>query len=244
MATFHPAQWVLAEYSRQCPDVFRNADTFRKTDPDSPWWFMTSRQCQAWLKDYLHTHPYVQRIPAHGAFITLTDAADGRGTDLLALVVGAGATSQKGVHPTMTTFLPVAGTTGGTLSALRSELARHFWRAVLPVLFYLCAENTDWGGTGVPLRPTPKKVRRRGERFFEPPQVKVLDVGVRVGAALRQLHQHFREQTADAQNSGPSGGRCLRPHIRRAHWQGYRTGQKKPGHTTETGDALDSAGFC
>lgn len=37
MATFHPAQWVLAEYSRQCPDVFKNANTFRKTDPDSPW---------------------------------------------------------------------------------------------------------------------------------------------------------------------------------------------------------------
>ncbi|MIE71820.1 hypothetical protein EL06_20965 [Salmonella enterica subsp. diarizonae] len=306
MTTFHPAPWVLAEYSRQCPDVFKNADTFRKTDPDSPWWFMTSRQCQAWLKDYLRTHPVpvtgqlsrealktytplgefivlaawrtgktiircdeallealdktglhdalpagallrlpfwgfylefpsyrvamphpdVRRIPAHGAFITLTDAADGRGTNLLALVVGAGATSQEGMHPTMATFLPVAGTTGEALSALRSELARHFWRAVLPVLFYLCAENTDWGDTGIPLRPTPKKVRRRGERFFEPPQTQVLNVGVRVGAALRQLHQHFREQTADAQNSGPSGGRCLRPHIRRAHWQGYRTGQK------------------
>lgn len=164
IATFHPAQWVLAEYSRQWPDVFRSADTFRKTDPDSPWCFMTSRQCQSWLKDYLRTHsvpatgplsrealktytplgefivlaawrtgktiircdeallealdktglhdvlpagallrlpfwgfylefpsyrvamphPDVQRIPAHGAFITLTDAAYGRGTDLLA----------------------------------------------------------------------------------------------------------------------------------------------------------------
>ncbi|HGB3470258.1 TPA: hypothetical protein ACIVB1_000493 [Salmonella enterica subsp. diarizonae serovar 61:l,v:z35] len=52
MTTFHPAPWVLTEYNRRCPDVFKNADTFRKTDPDSPWWFMTSRQCQAWLKDY------------------------------------------------------------------------------------------------------------------------------------------------------------------------------------------------
>lgn len=143
-----------------------------------------------------------------GAFITLTDAVDGLGTDLLALVVGAGAISQEGVNHTMTTFLSVIGTTGEALS----------------VLFYLCAENTDWGSAGIPLRPAPKKVRRKGEAFFEPPQV--LDVGVRVGAALRQLHQYFREQTVDAQNSGPSGDRCLRPHIRRAHWQGYRTGQK------------------
>jgi hypothetical protein len=43
------------------------------------------------------------------------------------------------------------------LSALRSELARHFWRAVLPVLFYLCAENTDWGNAGIPVRPEPKR---------------------------------------------------------------------------------------
>ena len=259
MTTFHPAQWALTEHSRQCPGVFSSADTFRKTDPDSPWWFMTSGHCQAWLKDYLRTHPVpatgplswealktytplgefivlaawrtgktiircdealektglhdalpagmllrlpfwgfylefpsyrvamphpdVQGIPAHGAFITLTDAADGRGTDLLALVVGDGAISQEGNHPVMTTFLPVAGTTGEALSALRSELARHFWRAVLPVLFYLCAENTDWGNAGIPVRPEPKKVKRRGERFFEPPQVQVLDVGVRVGAA-------------------------------------------------------------
>lgn len=122
-------------------------------------------------------HPDVQDIPAHGAFITLTDAADGRGTDLLALVVGAGATSQEGYHPTMTTYLPVAGTTGEALSALRSALTRHFWRTVLPVLFYLCAENTDWGDAGAPLRSEPKKVRRKGERFFEPPQTQVLDVG-------------------------------------------------------------------
>ncbi|HDX8791477.1 TPA: hypothetical protein ACT15H_004448 [Klebsiella michiganensis] len=62
MTTFHPAQWALTEYSRQCPGVFSSADTFRKTDPDSPWWFMTSGHCQAWLKDYLRTHP----VPATG----------------------------------------------------------------------------------------------------------------------------------------------------------------------------------
>lgn len=55
--------------------------------------------------------------PRHGAFITLTDPADGRGTDLLALMVGAGAISQEGSHPAMTT--------------------------ILPVLFHLYAENTD-----------------------------------------------------------------------------------------------------
>lgn len=306
MTTFHPAQWVLAEYGRQCPDVFRNADTFRKTDPDAPWWFMTTGQCRAWLKDYLRTHPVpdagplsraalktytplgeftalaawrtgktiircdgallealdktglhdalpvaallrlpfwgfylefppsrvamphpdAQDIPAHGAFITLTDAADGRGTDMLAMVVGAGAISQEGHHPSMATYLPVVETTGGALSALRSEVSRQFWCAVLPVLFYLCVENTDWGEAGVPQRPEPKKVRRRGERFFEPPQVQVLDVGVRVGSALRQLYRHFQEQTAEPQGAAPSGGRRLRPHIRRAHWQGYLTGQK------------------
>ncbi|CAB1223635.1 hypothetical protein SFB9_3815 [Klebsiella michiganensis] len=47
------------------------------------------------------------------------------------------------------------------------------------------------------------------------------------GWALRQLHRHFLEQTAEPQDSSPSGGGRLRPHIRRAHWQGYRTGQKK-----------------
>ncbi|HAT1684241.1 TPA: hypothetical protein I8Y21_005018 [Klebsiella oxytoca] len=306
MTTFHPAPWVLTEYNRRCPGVFKHVDAFRNADPDAPWWFMTSRQCQAWLKDYLRTHPIpetgslsrealktytplkefitlaawrtgktvircdrdlmealdrtglhdampvgallrlpfwgfylefpsyrvamphpdVRHIPAHGAFITLTDAPDGRGTDLVTLVVGAGAFSQEGEHPIMATCLPLSGTTGDALSVVDAELIRPFWRAVLPVLFYLCAENADWGTSGVPVKPVPRRVRRKGERFFAPPQTQVLEVGVRVGAALRQLHRHVRDQTAMPESALPSAGRRLRPHIRRAHWQGYRTGQK------------------
>ncbi|WP_336185484.1 hypothetical protein [Klebsiella grimontii] len=75
------------------------------------------RHCQAWLKNYQRTHP------AHGAFITLTDAEPTcwrwwRGRDHPARS-----------SPMMTTFLPIAGTTGEALSALRSELAAPSGRA-------------------------------------------------------------------------------------------------------------------
>ena len=53
------------------------------------------------------------------------------------------------------------------------------------------------------------------------------------GWALRQLHRHFLEQTAEPQDSSPSGGGRLRPHIRRAHWHGFRTGAMKRADGTD-----------
>lgn len=101
-------------------------------------------------------------------------------------------------------------------------------RCVPPVLslaLYLCSEAPDLtrrGRIDTPENPTPVRTRRHGWRLFPAAGSREWDVGVRIGAALRDAYQ--REQTGgDA--SLPS--HSVRPHVRRAHWHTFVSGATK-----------------
>jgi hypothetical protein len=100
-------------------------------------------------------------------------------------------------------------------------LAKPLSEAVEPLislLLYLCSQNAEIGdGRHLPANPKPKKTKR-GPRIFAPDKPTTWDVGVRLGAALRQARA--AGETGDGVHAGP------RPHIRRAHWHGFWSGPK------------------
>lgn len=93
---------------------------------------------------------------------------------------------------------------------------------LVSLLLYLCSQAAEIGcDARRPGNPTPKKTRR-GLRIFQADKPTAWDVGVRLGAALRQAQQAGRaEEPGDGSWPGP------RPHIRRAHWHGFWNGPKK-----------------
>lgn len=95
---------------------------------------------------------------------------------------------------------------------------------VVNLALYLCTspEYTRRGAIGQPANPVPKKTRRDGWRLFPADGPAEWDVGVRIGAALRAAYQ--REETGG--DAAPDG-RNVRPHVRRAHWHGFRSGPRK-----------------
>ena len=87
---------------------------------------------------------------------------------------------------------------------------------LISMLLYLCSENAEVGeGTDAPHNPEPVRTKK-GWKFFAPDKTRMWDVGVRIGAALRQgrTPAHAGEGT----HASP------RPHVRRAHWHTYRIG--------------------
>lgn len=95
-----------------------------------------------------------------------------------------------------------------------------FARAAVNLLLYICSQVSDVGiGSERPKNPTPKKIKN-GARYFPPDKPKEWNVGVRMGAALRMAYEQA------SRDEGGEGGR-VRPHIRRAHWHGFRSGPMK-----------------
>jgi hypothetical protein len=91
---------------------------------------------------------------------------------------------------------------------------------IMNLLLYVCSENAEIDGKlGTPVNPAPKKTKR-GWRLFPAESPSTWDVGVRIGAALRRAY-HAAETEIGGTNSSP------RPHIRRAHWHGFRSGAMK-----------------
>lgn len=95
----------------------------------------------------------------------------------------------------------------------------------ISLLLYLCSQNAEIGdGKRRPANPEPKRTKR-GWRMFAADRPTTWDVGVRLGAALRSAYQQA-ESSGDGTHAGP------RPHIRRAHWHGFRSGpMKRPDGT-------------
>lgn len=94
---------------------------------------------------------------------------------------------------------------------------------IISLLLYLCTESPDItnnGQPGAPSNPKPKKVKK-GWRTFATNQATTWDVGVRVGAAIKQA------ATMSDHSDGETTGRTVRPHIRRAHWHTYLSGKRK-----------------
>lgn len=91
---------------------------------------------------------------------------------------------------------------------------------IISLTLYLCSQASEIGGEGRrPSNPQPKKTKR-GMRLFAPDKPTAWEVGVRMGAALRRAYQ--------AEQTGRAGdGTAPRPHIRRAHWHGFRSGPMK-----------------
>jgi len=98
--------------------------------------------------------------------------------------------------------------------------ARPIIEPILSLLLYLCAENAEIGdGQKAPGNPIPKRTKS-GPRLFPPDRPTTWEVGVRLGAALRKAY-HASETAGDGTHAGP------RPHVRRAHWHGFRIGAMK-----------------
>lgn len=90
----------------------------------------------------------------------------------------------------------------------------------LSLVLYLCSEATEISGRhGYPGNPVPTKVRRQAVRLFPAASPRMWDVGVRLGAALRQATAS-RDAGTGHSHAGP------RPHIRRAHWHTYLSGPR------------------
>lgn len=93
------------------------------------------------------------------------------------------------------------------------------FRELLSLTLYLCQEAPDLGGLS-PRPPAPLvKVKGGEKRVFPPDSPLVLPTGWRWGKALR-LARERREKLPFA----PTGKRVA-PHVRRAHWHLYWTGE-------------------
>jgi hypothetical protein len=87
---------------------------------------------------------------------------------------------------------------------------------VVSLVLYLCSVNADYEKQQMPI---PKRTKK-GLRFFPPPASKVIEVGTRIGAILR----HGRAALESEEHT--EFGSSVRPHVRRAHYHHYWTGQK------------------
>jgi hypothetical protein len=99
-----------------------------------------------------------------------------------------------------------------------------FSRALAPLVnlvLYVCSANADIVDStrrqSSPSRPTSTKTRK-GPRLFPPEEVVLLEVGFRVGAAIRRGRDQM-EKAALERNE-------VRPHLRRAHWHSFWTGSR------------------
>jgi hypothetical protein len=68
------------------------------------------------------------------------------------------------------------------------------------------------------MRPSEKRTKK-GLRFFPPDKATVIEVGIRVGAALKRAKAQYSSQ-------GISGYGSRIPHVRRAHYHHFWIGPK------------------
>ena len=84
---------------------------------------------------------------------------------------------------------------------------------------YLCTEDADY----LRRQLSPEKRTKKGIRLFPPEKPYVLEVGIRLGAALRDARARLNSDGADG-----SGRKVSRlPHARRAHFHLYWHGPKR-----------------
>ena len=96
---------------------------------------------------------------------------------------------------------------------------------LISLALFLCTQAAEVGGSAErPANPSPPR-RRGGEfRTLAPNRVTTWEVGVRMGAALRQARQH----SATSEGGGEEKLRnSPRGHIRRAHWHKAVSGPRK-----------------
>lgn len=88
----------------------------------------------------------------------------------------------------------------------------------IALLLYMCSITADFGHYSTSF-PNPIKTKR-GYRIFPPPTPNIVEVGDRLGKILRAS----KGGTSTAENNT---GKSVAPHLRRAHWHGYWSGNPR-----------------
>ena len=152
------------------------------------------------------------------------------GNDLAPLALHLGPWSLLESIHRMVDAAAVQATLAGTVLSGRSEVVAFTHAQIEPIvslLLYLCSEAGEIGdGERRPAMPLPKRTKS-GWRMFPADKPTTWDVGVRLGAALRRAYHAEETGTKGSTHAGP------RPHIRRAHWHGFRSGPTKRGDGTD-----------
>jgi len=129
---------------------------------------------------------------------------------------------EEAVKKTLTRSVREApGLAARTLWEARPLLEREYGAILgqtLSLALYLCQEAPDLGGVA-PRPPAPPVRVKGGKKTFPPGEPLVLPTGWRWGKAIR-LARERREK----EPSVPTGRR-MSPHVRRAHWHLYWTGE-------------------
>lgn len=158
-----------------------------------------------------------------GAFFTLADHDSG--TDaLLALTLAQDPVPGKNI-PLGMEYLELTDPVSTAINQ-QQEGVRGFWRSVLPVLFWLCSENSEWGKQGKPVRPGPRRIGKQ-QRFIPPQKPVKIYAGARAGSVLRQPSRAPKDNAMGSPETATH--RRLRPHVRKAHWQSYWKGKPTQG---------------
>lgn len=119
----------------------------------------------------------------------------------------------------------------GTAPRDHADALRAAAEPVISLLLYLCSQASEIAGRqGAPGNPEPVRTRRDGWRLFPASGPRTWEVGVRLGAALRQAYQAEQTGAPASTHAGP------RPHIRRAHWHTILSGPRQ-----RDGQALPTA---
>lgn len=101
------------------------------------------------------------------------------------------------------------------LSQAQLKNLSEYTAPMISLILYLCSDNPDFGPGKKPFRPLPTRTKK-GWRLFPPPSPTVWNVGMSIGKQIREA----KEADSSSARSG------VRPHLRRAHWHGYRIGPK------------------
>jgi len=91
-------------------------------------------------------------------------------------------------------------------------------RPAISLLLYLCSESAD---VDKAVSNTQPQKTKRGWKIFPPNAPQVVNVGSRIGKALRDAYQDEQTGTRHHQD----GRQPPRPHIRRAHYHTFRAGK-------------------
>jgi len=98
---------------------------------------------------------------------------------------------------------------------------------MLNLILYICSANADLGGDK-PEKPQPTRTKK-GWKLFPPDAPRTWNVGVRIGAALRNAY--MARQTEQPVGLTESGHVRPGPHVRRSHWHTYRVGEGRSKST-------------
>lgn len=96
------------------------------------------------------------------------------------------------------------------------EVAAQGIAGLVSTLLYLCADDAEIGARA---EAPPRVVRAKKRPILPSPKAPVIhETGTRIGAALDLARERV------AREHGPSTGRSVSPHVRRAHWHSYLMG--------------------